>query len=89
MGKYGEAADDFTLDIQLEPNHGAAYFLRGQCYLKLASYQNAVNDFRRTAELDPNLREQAIALLQKAHIASVAGRSYSQVSSGVGNGPGA
>jgi tetratricopeptide (TPR) repeat protein len=81
MGKYDEAADDFTVDIHLEPSHGAAYFLRGQCYLKLADYQSAVSDFQKTAELDANLRAQAMAWLRKAQAASLAGGSHGKTSS--------
>jgi tetratricopeptide (TPR) repeat protein len=88
MGKTAEAADDFSVDIQFEPNHGAAYFLRGQCYLKLARYQSAVTDFQRTADLDPDLREQAMAWLHKAQTASAQSRSPKTISASL-DGPGA
>merc|ERR1712130_592371 len=44
-GSLMHAADDFTKVIKLSPNHGLAYFYRGNVRKLEAKYSNALKDY--------------------------------------------
>jgi tetratricopeptide (TPR) repeat protein/serine/threonine protein kinase len=51
---FAGAARVFTGCILKRPEHAHAYYCRGNAYLKLLSQEEAVADFSRSLELDPN-----------------------------------
>jgi hypothetical protein len=50
---YRDAADDMTRAIQLAPDVGDYYDLRGQAYWYLREYERAYEDFNKAIEVDP------------------------------------
>jgi tetratricopeptide (TPR) repeat protein len=50
---YGEAVSDYTMAIQLKPDHVEAYIWRGIDLGELNCYQQAIDDFDRAIELEP------------------------------------
>ena len=48
------AIDEYTKAIQLAPYDAVAYAQRGVSYNKLGQYQNAMNDYGKTIQLDPD-----------------------------------
>jgi tetratricopeptide (TPR) repeat protein len=57
---YEEAIKDFTHAIKIKPDYTLAYFNRGKAWIELSEYGNAVNDFKKVLELDPQKREKAL-----------------------------
>jgi tetratricopeptide (TPR) repeat protein len=53
-GKYPEAAALFTAAITQKPEFTDAYYGRGFCYEQMGKYADAMNDYKKTIELDPN-----------------------------------
>eukprot|EP00826_Nyctotherus_ovalis_P006197 TRINITY_DN11443_c0_g1_i12.p1 TRINITY_DN11443_c0_g1~~TRINITY_DN11443_c0_g1_i12.p1 ORF type:complete len:385 (+),score=159.08 TRINITY_DN11443_c0_g1_i12:682-1836(+) len=51
--KYDEALKDLTSAIELNPNYPQAFFKRGEVNQKLKNYDNAVHDYQRARDLDP------------------------------------
>lgn len=49
----GELADYDKL-VELDPNEGNTYWLRGACYFRAGRWEAAAADFRRSAELAPS-----------------------------------
>ena len=49
------AMKDFNRSIKLDSTFGQAYFHRGQCYQLLSVPVRAINDFRRSMQLDPTI----------------------------------
>jgi tetratricopeptide (TPR) repeat protein len=47
-----QALADFTLAIKMEPENGLAYYHRGNLYLKLEQYNQAVSDFSVCSNLE-------------------------------------
>jgi len=53
QGDYTGARDDLTKAIELDPQYGSAYYLRGRCNLSLEKYDLALMDFEKAIQLDP------------------------------------
>ena len=53
-GKYPEAADLFTQAISQKPEFTDAYYGRGFCYEQMGKFADAMKDYKKTIELDPN-----------------------------------
>ncbi|MDR1858877.1 MAG: hypothetical protein LBQ69_05355 [Treponema sp.] len=54
MGKdFKSAIAEYTEAIKLEPNSGAYYGLRGQCYEGLEQSENALADYDKSISLNP------------------------------------
>lgn len=49
-----EAVQAFSCAIMLEPDNADAYFYRGIAYRDLSEFDNAIADFERLSELEPN-----------------------------------
>jgi tetratricopeptide (TPR) repeat protein len=57
LGKYQEAAENFSQVIRLDPKNAKAYNNRGIAYRKLDKYQEAIEDYSLAIRLDPNNAE--------------------------------
>jgi tetratricopeptide (TPR) repeat protein len=53
MRKYREAINDFTLAINLNPEHFKAIFNRAFCFEKLCFYEESLNDYETCLKLQP------------------------------------
>jgi len=53
MGKNAEAVADCTKAIDLDPNYLKAFLRRANCYTLLQQYEEAVRDYERAHQLDP------------------------------------
>lgn len=58
---YTGAIEDFTLAIQLRPDYGDAYAIRGDSYIKIARYHHAVKDLTEALKHDLTYPMQAMA----------------------------
>ena len=54
-GKFREAFDCYTRAIEMAPDEGQCYFLRGQASFSVGDHHNAIEDFYKAIELDPRL----------------------------------
>lgn len=54
-----EAAEDYTLAIELNPEHLHAYVNRGELYLQAGDFDKALDDLKKAIELDPDGRDPA------------------------------
>ena len=72
---FDMALEDFTAAMKLNPQRGLTYVERGLCYLRLAKWKEAREDFQRAIELFP---DQAFLLL------SVSGQMYAMNSQDLG-----
>jgi tetratricopeptide (TPR) repeat protein len=52
MGNHQFAVNDFNSAINLDPNFAEAYYRRGVSKLKSRRYHEAIEDFRKSLELD-------------------------------------
>jgi tetratricopeptide (TPR) repeat protein len=52
-----KAIKDFTKTIELDDKYWPAYDQRGYVYRILGQYKNALNDYDKALELDPNNQE--------------------------------
>lgn len=71
MGRYEEAATDYSRAIELAPENGRIYALRGYAYHRMGRNEEALADFSRAIELDP---EDAIAICWQGGTYLVMGR---------------
>ena len=53
QGKFVESAAEWEGVIANAPEYAYAYYMLGNCYLKLKKYRDAEPQFRKAAELDP------------------------------------
>ena len=53
LHQTGEAIDDFSTVIRLDPQHEWAYYSRGECYALLEQYDLALADYDRALQLNP------------------------------------
>ncbi|MDQ7006588.1 MAG: tetratricopeptide repeat protein [Acidobacteriota bacterium] len=53
QGKYVESAAEWEGVIANAPEYAYAYYMLGNCYLKLKKYRDAEPQFRKAADLDP------------------------------------
>ena len=53
QGKFKEAIEQYTEAIKRNPKNIAAYSNRANCYSKLMSWQQALNDSEKCIEIDP------------------------------------
>jgi lipoprotein NlpI len=56
IGKYGEAAADWTKVIDLVPNRADAYLHRGLVHFKMGKIKESIADFDKQIELDPRAK---------------------------------
>ncbi|MBY0526205.1 MAG: tetratricopeptide repeat protein [Gemmataceae bacterium] len=52
-GEYGQAIDQFTKAIQMDPRDAVAYFNRGLAYVAQTEYQEAIADYTSALHLNP------------------------------------
>lgn len=52
QGKYGEAIDNLSEAIQINPEMGEAYFRRGICFHNIGEDRLAVSDFKQAATIN-------------------------------------
>jgi len=52
MGNHQFAVNDFNSAIDLDPNFSEAYYRRGVSKLKSRGYHEAIEDFRKSLELE-------------------------------------
>ena len=52
-GEYQRAIEEFSQTIELDPQHGEAYYVRGISYANLGQYEKAIEDYDKAIELDP------------------------------------
>lgn len=62
QGKYGEAADQFTAAIEIDPNYAHAHNNLGTAYGKLGLLDEAEREYQRVIELNPNIITASINL---------------------------
>lgn len=69
MRKYQEAIEDCNKSINLVPSYLKAFTRRATCYMQLEQYEEAIRDYQRALDLDPensdlerNLREAKLEL---------------------------
>ena len=53
QGKYAEASIQFSNAIDVDPRFGDAHYQLAQTYIKLADWNRAFPELRRTVELQP------------------------------------
>jgi len=53
QGDYRAAISDFDRAIELDPDYGFAYTLRGVCYLMQGQETDALEDFNKALEINP------------------------------------
>jgi hypothetical protein len=53
--EYRKAIATFDQAVEQDPKHARAYCLRGLCHAQRKSHQQAADDLRRAAQLDPTL----------------------------------
>lgn len=56
IGKFREAAENYTKYIELSPGEAKAFNYRGLAYWKLKKYKNAIKDFTKALKIDPNFK---------------------------------
>jgi serine/threonine protein kinase len=56
---YNLAIQFYTLAIKLDGNNDILYYNRGNAYYYIKAYQNAVKDYRKALQLNPNNRQAA------------------------------
>ena len=61
-GEIGDAITKLSNAIELKPDFGDAYYLRGQAHALEGEYDEAIADFERALELDPNRADGGVAL---------------------------
>lgn len=52
IGKFSEAAENYSKYIELSPNEAKAYNYRGLAYTKLKEYKKAIQDFSQAIKID-------------------------------------
>jgi len=57
MNKFNESKDAFERALGLDENYAAAYANRGILNDKMGEYTQAISDYRRALELDPEIDE--------------------------------
>ncbi len=68
-GKFDEAIDLLTKEIDNNPQHDGLLFLRGKIYWKKGDKKSAMNDYASAAKLNPD-SPAAVALEQAHEVAS-------------------
>jgi tetratricopeptide (TPR) repeat protein len=63
---------DLTAALHLSPNYAPAYFNRGIIYFRLGHMRDAISDFRKTLELNPQHDGARRALKQLENFAGSA-----------------
>ncbi|MBI4384518.1 MAG: tetratricopeptide repeat protein [Nitrospinae bacterium] len=53
--RYEESMKHFNAAIQVVPDYGPAYLALGMNYTHLGHYQDAIDTFKKTLDMDPNL----------------------------------
>ncbi|MBI3175085.1 MAG: tetratricopeptide repeat protein [Chloroflexi bacterium] len=53
MGNHGQAIDDFSRAIQLDPRNAAYYVARGQSYFDMGAWSECAEDETKAIELEP------------------------------------
>ena len=56
LRNYQQAIDDYTKDIELDPNYAMTYHYRGIVHNILGNYQQAIKDFNKVIELEETKR---------------------------------
>jgi Flp pilus assembly protein TadD len=73
-GEWGQAIDDFTKVVQLNPGVGEAYYNRGVAHTKIGNSTQALADFTKALELKPDdpvmLHNRAVVQYQLKNIKS-------------------
>ena len=62
---FARALADHTQAIRINPNNNRAFNNRGQVYLRLQFWEEAVEDFTTAIDLAPSEREAVIALFNR------------------------
>jgi serine/threonine-protein phosphatase 5 len=57
LENYGSAIADCNSAIDLDAKYGKAYYRRGCCYVNLRKLKEAVEDFTKLCQIDPQNRE--------------------------------
>jgi tetratricopeptide (TPR) repeat protein len=66
LGEHQQSLDDLAKAIYLNPRDTNNYFLRGVSAAQLGRYKEAIEDFTRVESVDPDPRNIAPALLERA-----------------------
>jgi tetratricopeptide (TPR) repeat protein len=64
MGNYHEALRVFSIFIDLNPNADQAYYNRGVVYYRLNKHAEAMEDFKRAAQLGNTKAQNALQMLR-------------------------
>jgi DnaJ family protein C protein 7 len=59
---YQSALDDCNRSISIDQAYAKAYARRGQCYLKTSQFEEAVRDYQKASELEPNSSDYSSSL---------------------------
>ncbi len=60
MGNHQFAVNDFNSAIEIDPNFSEAYYRRGISKLKSRRYHEAIEDFRKSLELDTSSENSGV-----------------------------
>ncbi|MBI3376892.1 MAG: tetratricopeptide repeat protein [Nitrospirae bacterium] len=77
--RWKEALDAYTKAIELKPDYGAAYFIRGRAYLELGNHQQAINEFSKAIELMPDYIDAYYTEAYYAEVYYSRGVAYSKL----------
>lgn len=61
--KFTEAIEDCNRTLDIDDGNVKAYVRRGSCYLSTEQYEDAVRDFQKAHDLDPQSRGICTTLL--------------------------
>jgi len=63
LGKVSESIDDFSKAIHTDKTYQKPYFKRGQAYMEIESFEEAVKDFEQLVKMDSKNKEYASLLV--------------------------